>query len=431
VAAVLPQISPILAELGVISGRVRVLPGMRLPDDSIALMTQGYAYLPNRRRAADGDAVELTLLGQRAVAGCGPDWTRQFYDETYVERSEALPGLVKNTLVGQGAVHTLDAADHRHRKGFFLDVLDARATCRLARSVLAAWQRAEPRWRSADEIVLFDEAAAVLLDGVWDWAGLPETDVRDTAADMVAMVDAFGAVGPRNWRGRLARNRQERRLSSLVEEVRQGRQTAPEGTLLEQATRLTTRDGEPLDPKTVAVELLNVIRPTVATAWFVAYSAHALERNPALRPGLASEDPVLTTAFAHEVRRFYPFAPLLGGTAVTEASWGGLTARPGDLVVLDIYGQHHHPDLWEDPYRFDPLRFAGVQPDPYTFVPQGGGSPESGHRCPGEPGVVMMLEVLLPRLARLEYDVPAQDDRISLSRMPARPRSGMVLRTAA
>jgi fatty-acid peroxygenase len=106
------------------------------------------------------------------------------------------------------------------------------------------------------------------------------------------------------------------------------------------------------------VEILNVIRPTVATAWFVAYSAHALERNPALRPGLASEDPVLTAA--------------------------------------------------------------------YTFVAQGGGAPESGHRCQGEPGVVMMLEVLLPRLARLEYDVPA-----SLSRMPARPRSGMVLRPAA
>jgi fatty-acid peroxygenase len=99
--------------------------------------------------------------------------------------------------------------------------------------------------------------------------------------------------------------------------------------------------------------------------------------------------------------------------------------------VLDIYGQHHHPDLWEDPYRFDPSRFAGIAPGPYTFVPQGGGAPDSGHRCPGEPAVVMMLEVVLPHLARLEYDVPAQDDRISLSRMPARPRSGMVLRPAA
>jgi fatty-acid peroxygenase len=404
---------------------------MRLRDDSIALLTQGYAFLPDRRRAADGDAVELRLLGQRAVAGCGPDWTRQFYDETYVERAGALPGPIKNTLVGKGAVHTLDGSGHRHRKGFFQDVLDAQGTCRLARAVLSAWERAEPRWRTSDEVVLLDEAAAVLLEGVWEWAGLPETDVRSTAEDMVAMVDGFGTVGPRNWRGRLARMRQQGRLRDLVDEVRKGDRRAPEKTLFAEAVGLTDHDGEPLDSTTVAVEMLNIIRPTVATAWFVAYSAHALERHPSLRQGLASEDPVLTTAFAHEVRRFYPFVPLLGGTVVEESSWGGFTARPGDLVVLDVYGQLHHPGLWEDPYRFDPDRFAGVEPDPFTFVQQGGGAPESGHRCPGEPGVVMMLEVLLPRLARLGYDVPAQDDRISLSRMPARPRSGMVLRPAA
>jgi fatty-acid peroxygenase len=401
---------------------------VRLPDDSLGLLTRGYAYLPDRRRDEGREALSLRLLGRRALAGRGAEWTRRFYDERLVERSGALPGPVRSTLVGQGAVHTLDGADHRRRKDFFLSALDGRASCALAQSALRAWKEAEPEWEAAGEVVLFDEAAVVLLRAVWDWCGLPEVDARSAASDMVAMVDAFGAVGPRNLRGRLARSRQERHLGRVVEEARSGRRPPPPGTVLEAACGLRDRDGEPLDPRLVAVELLNIVRPTVATTWFVTFAAHALCRHPSLRDGLASQDPVLVRSFAQELRRFYPFAPLLAGTAVSESRWADLVARPGDLVVLDIYGQNHDPALWEDPYRFDPSRFHDKEPDPYTFVPQGGGRPESGHRCPGEPSVVLLLEVLLPRLARLRYDVPEQDDGIPLSRVPARPSSGMVLR---
>jgi fatty-acid peroxygenase len=40
---------------------------------------------------------------------------------------------------------------------------------------------------------------------------------------------------------------------------------------------------------------------------------------------------------------------------------------------------------------------------------------------------VALLSVLGPRLARLEYRVPAQDLRIPLNRLPSRVRSGLVL----
>lgn len=38
-----------------------------------------------------------------------------------------------------------------------------------------------------------------------------------------------------------------------------------------------------------------------------------------------------------------------------------------------------------------------------------------------------VLKALVPRLARLHYDVPDQDLTISLARIPARPRSGVVI----
>lgn len=124
--------------------------------------------------------------------------------------------------------------------------------CSLAQAVLRSWDDAQGRWWRSGEIVLFDEGAEVLLDAVWRWAGLPE-DARSAAAssDMVAMVDAFGAVGPRNVRGRRARTRQERALSAVAEEVRAGRRTAPSGSVLDAAAWLRDLDGVEVDPWTL------------------------------------------------------------------------------------------------------------------------------------------------------------------------------------
>lgn len=400
---------------------------MRLPDDTLPLLTQGYAFLSNRRRAEGRDVVTFRLLGKRALGVCGPEWTRMLYDERLIARSSALPRPVRRTLVGEGAVHTLDGAAHRQRKQLFLRSLDPAGASALTRAVLEAWQQAEGRWARTGRMVVFRDAPLPLAEGVWRWCGLPGADLAAAAQDMVAMVDGFGAVGPRHVRGRRARDRQEEQLSRLVEDVRRGLREAPAGSVLDAASTFRDADGALLTPRVAAVELLNLVRPTVATTWFLAFAAHALRRHPELRDGLVSEDPVLVSWFAQEVRRFYPFTPFIGGTAVTVADWGGVSSRPGDLVLLDVYGQHHHPDLWPRPYRFEPSRFEGRALDPFTFVPQGGGDVETGHRCPGEPSVLLILEALLPRLARLCSDIPRQDDSIRLSRVPARPASGMVL----
>jgi fatty-acid peroxygenase len=98
------------------------------------------------------------------------------------------------------------------------------------------------------------------------------------------------------------------------------------------------------------------------------------------------------------------------------------------MVLLDLYGQNHDPGLWDDPYAFRPERFLGREVGAFELVPQGGGDPRTGHRCPGERVTVAVLSALAIRLARLQADVPEQDLSISLRRIPARPASGVVLR---
>ncbi|MBB3086598.1 cytochrome P450 [Geodermatophilus sabuli] len=408
---------------------------MRRPrlDNSVRLFTQGYAWLPDKRRAL-GRRTVPTRLGGLPVFGIeGPEAARFLYDEDHVRRAHAIPEPVQGTLFGKGAVHTLDGHEHRVRKAMFVALLmDDDRIAPLVEGVTAAWDAAVPGWVRREQVVLFEEARVVLTRAVCDWAGvpLPEDEAPAVARDLTALVDGFATGGPRHWRARRARGRREAWLARLVDDVRSGAATTPQGSVVDVVARHRDADGEHLDPHVAAVELLNVIRPTVAISWFVAFSGHALVRWPRYRKQLAGGDPAFAEAWAHEVRRFYPFAPFIGGRAPQAVEWDGERIPAGAMVLLDLYGQDHDADLWGDPYTFRPERFLDREREigAFELVPQGAGDPRTNHRCPGEQVTVAVLSALAVRLARLDVEVPEQDLRISLRRIPALPASGMVLR---
>jgi len=373
-------------------------------------------------------------MGRRAVGLCGPTAPRFFYDEHHIRRSGAIPEPVQATLFGKGAVHTLDGEAHRVRKAMFVALLMDGGIDALIERARSAWDDGFPVWAQQREIVLFEESAKVLVRAVTGWAGVPlePDDVEPFARDLQSMVDGFATAGPAHWRARRARGRRERALASVVEAVRAGTATASPGSALAAVAGHRDSDGELLDARVAAVELLNVIRPTVAISWFLAFSGHALVRWSGYRERLASGEPAFAEAWAHEVRRFYPFAPFVGGKAPRTIEWEGEQVPEGAMVLLDLYGQNHDSALWGDPYAFRPERFLtedGVVREigAYELVPQGGGDPRTGHRCPGEQITVALLGALAVRLARLDADVPEKDLTIPLHRIPAKPRSGVVL----
>ncbi|PWR04958.1 cytochrome P450 [Micromonospora acroterricola] len=402
-------------------------------DDALPLALEGYAWLPNRLRQADADVLRTRLLGQRAVALHGPAAARFFYDERHVRRHGAIPGPVQSTLFGHGAVHTLDGTAHRVRKELLVGLLMNGGIDGLVERSGAAWQDAARDWPTRGPVVLFDEVSRVLTRAVCDWTGIPlaPAEVPALAADLVAMVDGFATAGPRHWRARRARTRRENWLATLIEQVRRGETTAAAGSAVAAVAEHRDADGTPLDACAAAVELLNIIRPTVAVSWFVAFTGHALHRWPEHRDRLRAADPAFTEAYAHEVRRFYPFAPFVGGRAVTDLAWDGVPIPSGAIVLLDLYGQNHDPRLWPEPYRFRPERFLGREIGPFELVPQGGGDPRTGHRCPGELITVALLRDLAVRLARLDHTVPPQDLRIPLHRIPTRPVDGLLINVGA
>lgn len=391
--------------------------------NAITLLRKGYLFGPDVRQGTDAAATRL--LGRPTTVVAGRDGVRLFYDESRLRRRGAVPRILRRTLFGDGAVHGLDNEAHRHRKQMFLFLLTPDAARAVAALAAARWDAAA--WQPGERVVLFDSAVQVHGAAVCEWAGVPagRVDAR-LFHDLVTVVDGFGSIGPRHVRARLARNRADRWATGLIEDVRRGTVRVPVGTALDVVAHHRSADGTLLRAPVAGVELLNILRPTVAVAYFVAFSALALHDYPQYRDWLRDADDARYEAFAHEVRRYYPFVPLLGARARQPFTGDSTAVPPGGRVLLDVYGTLHHPGLWRDPEMFVPERFVGQEPDPDTLIPQGGGPP-TGHRCPGERIAVELIKTAAAVLVRRQYDVPQQDLLVSLSRMPTRPRSGFVL----
>jgi fatty-acid peroxygenase len=422
-----------------ISQRMSATPHDPAIDSTLGVLREGYEFIWNRCRRLGSDVFITRVLGKRAICIHGREAATVFYDRAKLQRHGALPRRVITSLFGKRAVHTLDDAAHRQRKAAFMSLMNRGRLDELLRESARQWQRAIARWPSAREVSLFDEARRVLTISACAWAGVPlaTTEVERRACDLARMVDAFGGLGPRLWRGKLARMRTERWMTGLVTAVRRGQLTPDPQSALAVMAELPGDDGALLDARTAAIEVINVIRPTVAIAWYIAFAALALHDYPAAADQLAAAAPTgpdgavseYADWFMQEVRRFYPFTPYLGAKVRAPFSWRGQAFEPGQLVLLDVYGTNHDPELWEAPDEFRPERFARWTGDAFALIPQGGGDRTTGHRCPGEWITMHEVTLALHFLTRcISYQLrPDQDLGFDLARMPTRPRSGVVL----
>jgi fatty-acid peroxygenase len=408
------------------------------PDSSIFLLREGYEFIWNRCRRFDSDLFQTRIMGKKTICIHGPEAAALFYDTTKFQRHRAVPRRVVTSLFGKGAVHTLDDAMHQTRKAAFLRLMTPAQMERLMAETAQCWRRAIGRWeQQSGPIVLLEEARCILAEAICNWAGVPirPTELSERARDLANMVDAFGGFGPRLWQGKLARMRSERWIGRLIQQTRRGALHPDSNTALYAMAHHRDVNGKQLSTKTAAVELLNVLRPTVAIAWYVAFAALALHEHPEAREAIARE-PIGEGAgkyadlFMQEVRRFYPFTPYLGAKVRSAFEWRGHAFEPGTLVLLDVYGTHHDPRVWTSAEVFQPERFREWGESLYDFMPQGGGEHATGHRCPGEWITMHNLTLALHFLTRCTtYDVaPDQDLTIDLTRMPTRPKSGFVIR---
>lgn len=399
------------------------IPRLPWPDDTLRFLRDGYAYGSRGFAHVSDSSFRTRMLGRPVLVIRGLDAARFFYEGGRFSRSGSMPTSVAHLLQDEGSVQRLEGPQHLRRKRFFLDSLDDHSK---RADLTAAYGRAWNRRSHATDrrpTRLLDHSAAALCDAALEWVGADDSAPIDSA-DLMSMIDNAGRFGVPNWMARLRRRTTEHRVTSMIEDARR---LPPDSTPLSRIAHFD-EDGMPLALPVATVELLNLLRPIVAVAHFATFAALALHRHPEWRETVSS-DASVRRAFAQEVRRYFPFFPVVAGTAMRELRWQGEEVPVGSWVMLDLYGTDHFDEIWNSPRKFDPNRFLTEDAGSRVIVAQGTGDYAGTHHCPGEPVTVDLLErTLLLLTTGPGYSVPPQDLRISLRRFPAVPESGFMIR---
>ncbi len=398
-------------------------------DCSIALLKDPYRLISNICRKIDSDCFRTRLFGRPVICLQGAEAAKLFYNPELTSRQGSAPEPLKATLFGKGAIQTKDGESHRRRKSLFLSLMSRENISELNRIFLRELIHSCKRWTARKQITLYDELRPALTRSVCQWAGipLPKEEVRMRTADLTAMFDSAVAPGLGHLRARWGRYHTEMWIQKKVQEHRSGLSPFPLESPAHRISNLTDEAGHPLTARQAAIEIINLLRPTVAISVYQTFAMHALISHPENRPRLETDRKFLF-AFVQEVRRHYPFFPSVLAKARRDLEFCSYHIPSGTRLILDLYGTNHHPKIWKDPMSFRPERFLEAEPDLYSFIPQGGGDPKTNHRCPGEdPTVALMCTALEFFAHQMRFQVPEQELSVDFSRLPALPKSHLIL----
>ncbi|PAY23992.1 cytochrome [Dietzia natronolimnaea] len=419
----------------------------RLREQSLDFLRSGYLFTSRVRQRAGLPAdsqtpVRLRLMGRKAVLLRGVEGVRHFYDSDKVKREGAMPAFVRLPLFGPGAVHGLDGDAHTVRKNALADLAyDDDRVAHFASLVAEELEHMLDEWSRHGSGTVYHDTTTAYGRAAFRWAGLPlrPEESNRRARQMSRLLDTFGRISG-NPVAQVERLRLDRWATSLVRKVRSGAIYPDPDSVLAAMADLRDENGRLVDDRTAAVELQNLTRPTVAVARFAAFAAAALAENPAWRDRIreASADAGRLTevpeavAFAQEVRRVYPFVPMLPALATTDFEVRGCPVHEGQRVLLDLQGTDTDPNHWRDAGTFDPERFLGVDDAEQleAFIPHGGAGVRSGHRCPGEKIAVTALSATVAALCRPGVRISDDTDDLTFpwTTMLTRPATGVRVR---
>ncbi len=397
-----------------------------------------------------GPYVRFRLASQTAYLVVAPEGVARVLSENSkaYKKSKAFQRLVP--LIGQGLLVSEGKFWQRQRRMLQPEFTRARVAD-FAPVVERATDRLIERWRGSETDTR--DVAADLGDLTLDVvsAALFSADVRAESGKLQDELLVVLADADRRMRQPLTlplwcptqRNRRVRRalayLDGQVRSMIESRRAAgPKGEdLLDRLLVLEGEDGAKLDPEQLRDEVITLfLAGYETTSSALSWTLYLLALHPEVaarcRAELGDEDPGpddigrlrYLKQVVDEAMRLYPPAWIFGREALEDDVLGGFRLPKGAWVLLSPWATHRQADLWEDPERFDPERFAS-RPARYNWFPFGGGP----RLCIGKHFSLLEILLVLPRLLRrFELSPVAGTDVQPKAYVTLRPEGALPLR---
>jgi cytochrome P450 len=408
-------------------GSMQLPPG---PSAPVAVQTSEWIARPTallrRCQARYGEPFTLRIAWTDGpmVFISDPDDVRRVFSASPGTLRGGASSRVLEPFVGPSSILVLDGAEHLRQRRLMLPPFHGEALARwrgtmaeLAAVELDSWAPGRPVATHARMQQLTLEVILRVVFGTGD----PELRdaIRRTLSvsmpQLVAMSLFQHERGP--WGAFL---RAVQRLDVLIE--RRIDSAADDGSVLALLRDARHEDGSPPTRRELRDQLVTLLAAGhETTSGALGWALERLARHPEVLRRMREGDDAYLDAVVKEVLRVRPVLSILPRQVVEPFEAGGWTLPPGAHVTPCIYLTHRRPDLWEDPTAFRPERFLDGAPEPYAFIPFGGGV----RRCLGAAfGTLEMREVLRAVAARfaLRPDRPPGERmrRRSITMTPAR-----------
>ncbi|WPB77532.1 cytochrome P450 [Archangium violaceum] len=205
-------------------------------------------------------------------------------------------------------------------------------------------------------------------------------------------------------------------LNRITNSIIQERRATGEdrGDLLSMLLLARDEDGTKMTDEQVGAQTLSLLfAGHETTANLLSWTWLLLSRNPDIRQKLQEEvDAVLegraptvgdlrqlkyTESVVKETLRIYPPAWYAERAPLTDTELGGYTIPANAPIVISVYVTHRDGRFFEQPERFWPERFLGVEDRQLpAYLPFGGGS----HLCIGNRFALMEAQLLVAAIAQ-------------------------------
>ncbi len=404
-----------------------------------------------------GDVVGLQLGAMPTVLVSSPELAHELLARHHDDAVQA-PTLriVGEPLIGRGVL-TADGDAHTRQRKLLAPAFTSKRMVRYADAMVAGTVRVVDSWRDGTQLDATAEmmrmtlaiAARVLFDAeIAQEAGafgraltVAMEQVLDAGAALLPLPGSWPTPG--NLRLRGAVRRLDRTVTRIVHERRQDPQDR--GDVLSMMLAARDDDGEPMTDRLLRDEVMTLLlagHETTANA--LSWCLVRLATAPAIRRRLEREvDDVLgnrtptiedlprlpfVEAVLKETMRLHPPAYLVGRYTLRDLELGDAFLPAGTLVLVNIYGMHRSPTLYEQPDRFMPERFLPANEAAIpkrAYLPFGTGP----RTCVGNHFALLEGRLALAILAqRVRLDLVRNTPVTAEPLLTLRPRGGVHVR---